>query len=36
KIINLKDKSVMGMIIGKALYTGEIKLEEALKLARLK
>ena len=36
KIINLKDKSVMGIIIGKALYTGEIKLEEALKLARLK
>ena len=32
KIINLKDKSVVGMIIGKALYTGGIKLEEALKL----
>jgi len=36
KIINLRDKNVGGMIIGKALYTGGIDLEEALKLVRLK
>ncbi len=36
KIIDLRDKNVKGIIIGKALYAGGIKLEEALKLVRLK
>ncbi len=34
KIIDLRDENIQGIIIGKALYTEGIKLEEALKLVR--
>jgi phosphoribosylformimino-5-aminoimidazole carboxamide ribonucleotide (ProFAR) isomerase len=29
----LKDKEVAGVIVGKAIYTGDVDLAEALKLA---
>ena len=34
KILKLRDSGVIGIIVGKALYTGRIKLPEAIKLAR--
>jgi len=33
-IINLKELGVSGVIVGKALYTGDIKLQEAIEAAR--
>ena len=34
KIARLANLGVTGVIVGKALYTGEIKLEEAMKFLR--
>ena len=34
KIIRLNSQRIKGMIIGKALYTGKIRLEEAIEIVK--